>query len=804
MTPERKQALRAVETCDLCALKIDGAPVVADFDGQEKHFCCKGCARVYEIARDNDMLDQVVVRPEKRRESIKDLVFEPGETAYFSVQGMWCAGCASAAEQVLRRHPGVKSADVSFAAERGRLQYDPGQVDPDELLKDLDSLGYKTRNLLDPAQAEIEHKQEHILIQLIAAAAFGMQVMLIYLVQLYPRYAAGDFSDPEVHKLQYMIWVLATPILFVGGISFLKGAWRAIRARTATMDTLVALGTASAYIYSAYVTIQGQGEVYFDSVAMITTFVMFGRYLETLGGAQARKDIRQLLKMQPDQAWKRTEDQWKQASAMRLVTGDQILVKPGERVPADSVVVEGHAAVNEAMLTGESLPVSKGPGDPIFAGTLVSDSALIARVSRPVEGGRLTQISQLVNATLSTKPPIQRLVDRASAYFAFGIILVAVITFLAWWLARGSLAESVFTAVAVLVVACPCALGLATPLALTVTLGQATQAGLLVRNPVVLETAGHIQRVVFDKTGTLTQGEMSVVAVEPDSDQESDKQLIRQLAASVEQFSEHPIAKAIMADFYATGSETPLSAGEFQALRGFGASARVDGFQERRVLIGSDHFLEVGDESALNQRARKHTSRGDTIVWVGYEDAISGFIAVRDRPNKTAAQAIRELKQAGITPVLLSGDHLNTTAAVAQELGLEVFAGNCPPSEKSERIKNWQQSGEQVAMVGDGVNDAPALAQADISIAMAGGTDVAGETSDVLLMNPDLTLVPWLIERSKRTRWIIMQNLGWAFAYNLISVPLAAIGWISPGIAALAMAMSSLLVVGNSLRLRTR
>ena len=790
------------ESCALCGLRIDGPPVKREFDGEEKHFCCQGCARVYDIAHDQGMLEQVISKPETKRETIHDLVFDPGETTYFSLQGMWCAGCAVSAEQVLRHTPGVKSVDVSFAAERGRLQYDPKVVDPDQLLKSLDNLGYKARNLTDPAQEGFERKQERTLIQFITAAAFGMQVMLIYLVQLYPLYAAGEFNNPEVRKLQYMVWALATPILIPGGISFFQGAWRALRARTATMDTLVALGILSAYSYSVYITIQGGGEVYFDTVAMITTFVMFGRYLETLGGTQARKDIRKLLKLQPDQGWRWVEGKWQQVNALKLEPGDRILIKPGERVPADCEVVEGQAAVNEAMLTGESLPVSKGPGDEIFDGTLVSDDALIARVTRRASETRLAQISKLVDESLSSKPPIQRLVDRASAYFSLGIILTAGGTFLGWWLVTGDLSKSILTAVAVLVVACPCALGLATPLALTVTLGRTTRAGLLMRNPVVLETAAHLQRIVFDKTGTLTMGEMSVEAIVPADGQGFNEQEILRQAAAVEQFSEHPIAKAILADFISRTGEVPPAARDFQALRGFGASARVDNFTNSRVMVGSELFLEIRDTSGWNERAREYTSRGDTLVWVGWEEVVAGFIALRDQPADKAEKAIRELNQRGIKTVLLSGDHPSTTEAVAKELGIEDFAGHCPPNQKAERVKKWQQSGEKVGMVGDGINDAPALAQADVSIAMAGGTDIAGETSDVLLMNSDLTMIGWFIDRSIRTRRIILENLGWAFAYNLVAIPLAAFGLISPGFAALAMATSSVLVVVNSLRLR--
>lgn len=803
MVANSKKKASSKSSCDLCGLDIYGEPVVQVYGGEEKYFCCNGCARVYEIAEASGMLEQVVAKPDKKSEKITDLVFDSGETAYFSVQGMWCAGCAASAERVLRRTPGVKSVDVSFAAERGRLRYDPKLVDLDELFNSVDSLGYKVHNLLDPAQEKVESNQERTLIQVIAAVAFGMQVMLLYLVQLYPRYAAGEINDPEVRKLQYLVWVLATPILLIGGSSILRGAWRAFRARTATMDTLVALGTLSAYAYSAYACVRGGLEVYFDSVAMITTFVMIGRYLETLGGAQARKDIRKLLKMQPDLAWRSVDGEWKRIKAGMLEPGDLILVKPGERVPADAQVTEGQGVLNESMLTGESAPVGKGPGQIIYAGTLLTDEALVGRVLHGSQETRLAQITHLVDQTLSTKSPIQRLADRASAWFAFGIIAAALLTFLGWWLGRGTLSEAVLAGVAVLVVACPCALGLATPLALAVSLGRTTQAGVLVRNPAALETAAGIQRVAFDKTGTLTQGELNVVAVQAirvGVGRESEKELLH-LAAAVEQYSEHPIARAVTQAYQAANGEKLPNASELHTLRGLGTSGRLE--DGRRILVGSSKFLGVDeDASPLQEQAHGFAERGETVIWVGWGDQPEGMIILRDQPNPTAEAAIRILKSHGIIPVLLSGDNPLTTNAIAQDLGITEYVGDCSPTEKAARIKSWQTLGQRVAMVGDGVNDAPALAQADLSVAMSSGTDVAGETSDILLTQTDLTVIPWFFERSKRTRQIIQQNLGWAFAYNLVAVPLAAFGWISPIVAAVAMATSSLIVVGNSLRLR--
>ncbi|MGD8404377.1 MAG: cation-translocating P-type ATPase [Anaerolineales bacterium] len=787
-----------LEKCALCGDTIKGQPVVQNIDGEEKKFCCGGCARAYQQASENDMLEKVKPKHEKRTSLAQD-IFSADENTHFTIDGMWCAGCATAAERVLRNTEGVKSADISFAAERGRIQYDPKLVDPQTLLKDLDRLGYHARTIGDKAEKDAERKQEGTLLQLITAAAFGMQVMLLYLTQLYHLYAAGQFASQDVRRLQYLVWALATPVIFIGGISFLKGAWRALRARTATMDTLVALGTLSAYCYSVYVTVTGRGEAYFDSVAMITTFIMLGRYLESLGGSQARKDIRSLLHLQPDKAWRRDGSDWISVQAYDLKAGDVILVKPGEHVPADAKILDGHAAVNEALLTGESTPVEKSIGETLFAGTVVTDSAVTGRVTQPPRETRLAQITNLVEETLSSKPPIQRMADKASTYFAFGILGVAFITALGWWLTGHAPSQALLSAVAVLVVACPCALGLATPLAMTVVLGCTTRAGVLLRNPIILETANKVQRVVFDKTGTITRGQVSVVEVVPVSlDGHSPDDLLRQ-AAAVEQYSEHPLAEAILE---ANHEELPES-GEFEMERGLGVSACVGEPGSPRVRVGSARFLNVDGNNEKVKSAEEHIQQGETLIWIGIDEQVLGFIAISDTPNPSASEAVQRLEEAGIHTTLLSGDNLGTTQAIAGKVGIADYVGALLPEEKAGRISAWQDEGEFVMMVGDGVNDAPALAQANASLAMAGGTDIAGETSDAILTNADLTLIPWLIRLSKRTRRIILENLGWAFAYNLVAVPLAAFGIISPVIAAVAMATSSLLVVGNSLRLRS-
>ena len=426
--------------CDLCGLELGKNAVAGQQGGLERHFCCPGCARVFEVASQAGMLEQALaaVRPADRtrgQEAVKRDA-GPSETMHFSIDGMWCAGCAVVAERILRRQAGVMDAQVSFAAGMGRLQYEPGRADPLDVLHKLDGLGYTARLLSGPSERREERQQEHTLFQLLTAAGFGMQVMVIYIQLLYPLYGAGQAASDEARRLHYLAWLLTTPILFYGGISFLRGAWRALRARTATMDTLVALGTLSAYGYSVFVTIGGSGETYFDSVGMITTFVMLGRYLELLGSAQARKDVSRLLKLQPDLAWRLASGAWQSVPAATLAAGDEVLVKLGERVPADATILTGDGAVDESLMTGESLPVNRGPGEHILAGSVITDGAVTAKVTQPAEGSRLAQIARLVDQTLGAKAPIQRLADTASAWFAVGILAMAALT-VAGWLITG-------------------------------------------------------------------------------------------------------------------------------------------------------------------------------------------------------------------------------------------------------------------------------------------------------------------------------------------------------------------------------
>ncbi len=790
--------VREAGRCELCGLEATRGAIARTIGGAEKEFCCHGCSLVYEAAYESGLLEQMKIGAREAAPRVVDLATGRGDTVHFTIEGMWCAGCAVAAERLLRAQPAVLVADVSFAAEQGRLSYLPEQADVSAILRRLERLGYRVHLTTDPSDRPASRRHDRTALELLTAAAFGMQVMLLYLTQLYPLYSSGHADQPEVRQIEYLAWILTTPILLVGGNSFLRGAWRGLRSNTVTMDSLVALGTTSAYSYSAFVTMAGAGKAYFDSVAMVTTFVMVGRYLEAIGGMEARKGVKRLLKLQPDTAVRRFEDGWQEISTRELQVGDTIRVRAGERVPADALILDGTAAINEALLTGESAPVLKEPGGMLLAGTVATDNALIARVVREAGQSKLAQMTRSIGQLLTEKPPIQRLADRGSAYLAIGVGATAVATAAAWCVAGYSASQALLVAVSVLVVACPCALGLATPLALTVAVGRCLESGILVRHLAALESAQDVKMVVFDKTGTVTLGKPTVVAsaVVPQAGISPEQML--GLAAAVDQNSEHPIGKALAE---AHQGELP-SIERFQNLPGLGATAMVGADQPRHVTVGSARLLGVDDGHPLGPKAADLSARGETVVWVGLDGAPVGFVALLDAPNQTAREAVFRLQKLGIRTALLSGDKEAVASSVAAELAIDDYRAECTPSEKASFLRGHQEAGKRVAMVGDGINDGLALAQADLSITASGGTEAAGEVSDLVLMQPDLTLVPTFLRLARRTHATISMNLLWAFAYNGVAIPLAALGLITPAIAAAAMACSSLLVVANSLRLR--
>jgi len=777
--------------CELCGMEIMGDPVIRVVQGSEHCFDTEDCARIYERAAKAGMLEQVLADPPEHRLGLIERLGLHRESSFFTLDGMWCAACAKVVEKVLRQGEGVIDAQVSFAAGKGRIDYDPRVTDLKELIHRIERLGYIPRMEGSSEPEKSGRAEERLLIQVLVAFAFGMQEMVIYIVRLYSAYAAGDFVSSQVRMVQVLALALAAPALFYGGFTFLRGATQELRARTPGMDTLVALGTLSAFGYSTWATIVGGYPTYFDSVAMIVQFVILGRYIEMAGGARARKDVRGLMELQPERAWVLgPSGALHEMPAWQLKPGHTIVVKPGERVPVDATVLEGGGHADESLLTGESATVPKHDGDTIWAGTLVVDGSLTARVDHGVDASRLSGIRALVETTLSSRAPAERLADKVSLYLTLGVISLALVTGVGWSLAGAGLSRSLITAVAVLVVACPCALGLATPLAVSVALGGAARKGVLVRNGAALENAGQTSLVVLDKTGTVTLGRLEVSG----SAGLSRAELLR-AAASVEQYSEHPLAAAIVA-----ASSPPDPARDFEPAAGLGACAVLaDG---TRVVVGRVEMMPEQPEQQLVDEARGHAANGETVVWVGRGTQLLGFLALRDEIDPAARGAVAQLRDRGLGPVLLSGDSEETTQAVAAELGIARHVSRLTPELKAEEVARLQSAGATVAMVGDGVNDAPSLARADLSVTVAGGTDIAGRTSDIVLDRDDLNLVPWFISAAGSTRRIIRQNLGWALAYNAVALPLAALGLITPAIAAIAMASSSLLVVGNSLRLR--
>ncbi len=715
----------------------------------------------------------------------------PHERRELAIVGMTCATCVQRVERALAAVAGVVHADVNLATERATVEGLGGLLRAADLLEALRRAGYEAQVLTGDVARDRE---------LDAAAARRLRsegLRLIVAVMFSAPLLAPMFGVPLAGWLQF---ALATPVQFLVGARFYAGSWKALRAGVGNMDLLVALGTSTAYFYSVYLwlTRSAGTPLYFDSSAVVIALVSVGKWMETRAKRSTTAQIRALMSLRPEIARVERAGGEVEIPAAAVALGDVVVIRPGERLPVDGRVIGGSSEVDESLLTGESLPVAKAPGDRVTGGAVNGGGLLRVETSAVGEHSALAQIIALVDGAQAKKAPVQRLVDRVAAYFVPVVLGVALAAFFGWWLIAGAFTTGIVAAVSVLVIACPCALGLATPTALMVGTGVAARAGILIRDVEALERAQRLDTVVLDKTGTLTQGRPAVIALTPFGLTETE---LLSTAAAAQTGSEHPIARAVLER--AAGLALP-GLEEFHSHAGLGLSARVGG---RQIALGNRRLMQEKGVSIEADAARAAASeeRGATVIWVAALEPtpmLLGSIDVADPIKPTAASAVRRLRALGIETVLLTGDNERTAAAVAAKLGLGRVLAGVVPAEKAAEVRRLQAEGRCVGMVGDGVNDAPALAAADVGMAMGTGTDVAMQTAGVTLMRGDPLLIGDAIAVSRATYRKIRQGLFWAFVYNVIGMPAAAFGWLNPMIAGAAMALSSVSVVSNALLLR--
>lgn len=714
-----------------------------------------------------------------------------------SVTGMTCASCVRRVERALSRVEGVETAAVNFAAETARVTLG-APVPVEALIEAVEKAGYHARPLTDRERPNPAEQAKGTLVQLIGASVFAVPaVILAMAMDIAGLHLLGD---PQLHA--WVVLFLATPVQFGLGWRFYRGAWAGLRQLNPNMDVLVALGTSVAYGYSAWVVLRGQFDthMYFDVSAAVLLFISMGKYFEETSKGAASQAIRALLAQAPETATVLRDGAEMEVPLDAVQVGDRLLVRPGQRIPIDGVVVDGFSAVDESMLTGESVPVERKPGDRVIGGTINQHGAITIEATAVGADAALQRLVRLVEEAQGSKAPVQRLVDQVAAVFVPVVILLAGVTFFAWGLLAGEWQQGMTAAVAVLVVACPCALGLATPTAIMVGTGLGASRGILIRNAAVLERSRKLDVVVHDKTGTLTEGRPQVSDVVPLGEMSRDELL--RLAAAAESPSEHPLSRAVVDAVVEAGLEVP-PATRFEALTARGVQAMVD---DRLVQVGNPGmFAELGyDMGPLEPRIGELEAAGRTVALVAVDGTVVGLVGLFDEVKPNARRAVEALRRLGLRVVMLTGDNARAAAAVAARVGITEYRAGVRPEEKLAFVRELQAQGLTVAMAGDGINDAPALAQADVGIAMSTGTDVAIETGDITLLHGDVAKIAEAIALSRETLTTIRQNLVWAFGYNVVALPVAALGLLNPVFAGAAMALSSVSVMANSLRLRTK
>ncbi|MNB76112.1 Copper-exporting P-type ATPase A [compost metagenome] len=806
--PEEQATLQITGmTCSACAARIE-----------------KGLSRMEGVSRANVNLaleqaavgfDPSVVNVPKLEEKIRSLGYDTvKETANFDISGMTCAACSARIEKVLGRMPGIAEVNVNLALETAHVEYTPSMVTPQDIIAKVDSIGYKASLKKDSEETsgrkgeEIRRKRN----KWIVSAVLSLPLLWAMV---------GHFSFtswipvPELFMNPWFQLALATPVQFIIGWQFYVGAYKALRNGSANMDVLVALGTSAAYFYSLYLTLDSLSmhgmnhavEMYYETGAILITLILVGKWFEALAKGRSSDAIRSLMGLQAKSAVVLRDGAEISIPVENVVIGDIVLVKPGTKIPVDGQVVEGLSSVDESMLTGESIPVDKGPGDTVIGATVNKNGALKIEARKVGRDTALAQIIRVVEEAQGSKAPIQRVADVISGIFVPIVVGIAALTFIVWylWGAPGQFAEALEKAIAVLVIACPCALGLATPTSIMAGSGRAAELGILFKGGEHLEAAQGIELVVLDKTGTVTAGKpvLTDVLVSPDFEGPealSAEDGLLSLAASAEKLSEHPLAEAVAAGAAEKGLIL-AEAADFVNIPGRGIKAAVQG---RDVSVGTRRLMEEsGAEAAVWQgEMQRLEQEGKTAMLVAVDGKVQGIVAVADTIKPTSREAVAALRRMNIDVVMITGDNERTARAIAAEAGIDRVMAEVLPEGKAEAVRKLQEGGRKVAMVGDGINDAPALATADIGMAVGTGTDVAMEAADITLMRGDLKAIADAIEMSRRTMGNIKQNLFWALGYNTIGIPVAALGFLAPWLAGAAMAFSSVSVVLNALRLQ--
>jgi len=816
--------------CFHCGLPATGSTAChGDVAGEKHPFCCTGCLNVCQVIHEAG-LDSFYTRLQKREATISpppdaptdidqyDLqevqqeftktLTDGSRQARLMVEGIHCAACVWLIEKALTGMDGITKAEVNLVHHRLLLQWQPDKVSLPEIMTRLASLGYAAVPFnLESVEGTL-HKQNRQLLFRLGFAGFGAMNIMWISIALY----AGAFSGVSAEYRQFFHWVslaIATPVLLHSGGRILTSAWRGLRQLRLSMDLPISIGALATFSYSLWQTIRGNEHVYFDTVVVFLFVILIGRYLEALARRNASSATLRLMELQPRMATRLTADGSEERVAVRkLKPGDHLRIKPGDKVPADGFIIEGHSHIDESMLTGESHPVHKQAGSRIAGGTVNGENPLIMQVEQTGSNTMLARIIHLVESAQGSKARIQRLADRIVPWFVAITLVLAGLTFIYWWI-QADFDTALLAATAVLIITCPCALGLATPMAIAVSTGFAAKHGVLVRNGEALEHLSEVTHVVLDKTGTLTTGHMRVTDILPVGDSldvQAQRNRLLQLAGAIERHYSHPLANAVCATMEDEGLPFPPCS-DPQLLPGLGISGHVDG---QKVRIGNQRLMQKAGiviSDSISEACNNIETDMAVPVLIAVNGTLLGLLRIEDQLRQGAFELVASLGQHGLGITLLTGDseaaasHLQQQLSTRASIPIQVIAGVLP-EDKANHVAALQQQGEHVLMAGDGINDAPALAQADISIAMGSGTDVSMECSDIVLMGSALQRIPWAIMLGIRTLKTIRQNLVLSLTYNIILVPVAMAAWVTPVFAALAMPFSSLLVIGNAILIR--